>query len=66
MKNIDIWKKQWNQISKVDTSPPTVSNEVLMLPCIVDKIEVQDVANTDIPGAFSQIYYDKGDIHINI
>ena len=35
-----------------------------MLSCMIDAMEGQEVATTDIPGAFLQTNYDKGDIHI--
>ena len=37
-----------------------------MISCIIDMMEVQDVYTSDIPGAFQQTYYGKGDIHINM
>ena len=37
-----------------------------MLSIMVDSMEVQYIATADIPGAFLQNDYDKGDIHIKI
>ena len=33
---------------------------------MIDTMEVREVATTDIPGAFLQTNYDKGDIHIKL
>ena len=33
---------------------------------MIDAIEVREVATADIPGAFLQTDYDKGDIHIKL
>jgi hypothetical protein len=41
-------------MSKEDTSSPTVATEALMLTCVIEAIENQDVATCDIPGAFMQ------------
>ena len=60
------WRKQRNWISKEDTSLPIVSNKCLMISCMIDTMEVQDVANDDIPVALLQTYYNKGDMHINM
>ena len=53
-------------LSKEDTSSPTVSTEGIMLPCMIDATEGREAATSDIPGAFLQIDYDKGDIHIKL
>ena len=45
-------------------SPPTVSTKGLMPLCMIDVMKGQEVATTDIPGAFLQTNDDKGDIHI--
>ena len=34
--------------------------------CMIDGMEGREVATADIPGAFLQNYYDKGDIHIKL
>ena len=47
-------------------SSPTVSTEGLVLLCMIDSMEVCEVATADIPGAFLQTDYDKGDIHIKM
>ena len=59
-------KKQQNRLSKEDTSYPTVSNEVLVLSCMIYSMEGRYVATTNIPGSFIQTYYDKGDTHIKM
>ena len=43
-----------------------MSTEGLMLSCIIDAMEVWDVSTSDIPGAFLQTDYNKGDIRINM
>ena len=47
-------------------SSPTVSNEGLMLSCMIDVMEGQEEATTDIPGAFLHTDYEKVDIHIKL
>ena len=37
-----------------------------MISCIIDMMEVRGVVAAEIPGAYLQFFYDKGDIHINI
>ena len=37
-----------------------------MLLCMIDAMEGREVATADIPGAFLQTNYDKGDIHIKL
>ena len=37
-----------------------------MLSCVIDAMEVRDVENAEIPWAFLQTDYDKGDIHIKM
>ena len=37
-----------------------------MLLCMIDAMEGLEVATADIPGAFLQTDYDKGDIHIKL
>jgi hypothetical protein len=39
---------------KEDASSPTVSNEAVMLMCVIDADENRDVAIVDIPNAFVQ------------
>ena len=43
-----------------------MSNEGLMLLCMVDAMEGQEVSTTDIPVAFLQTNYDKGDINLKL
>ena len=45
---------------------PAISTDVLMLSCVIDAMEVQNVAIADIPVDFLQTDYNKGEIHINI
>ena len=45
-------------------SSPTVSTEGLIILCMIYAIEGREVATADIPGAFLQTDYDKGDINI--
>ena len=59
-------RKQWNWLSKEYTSSPTVSTEGLMLLCMIDAMEGQELATADIPGSFLQTNYDKGDINIKL
>ena len=59
-------RKHQDWISKEDTSSPTVFTEGLILSCMIDVMEAREVATTDIPGAFLQNDYDKGDIHIKL
>ena len=59
-------RKQRDWLSKKDMSSSTVSTEGLMLSCMIDATEGQEVATADIPGAFLQTEYYKGDIHIKL
>ena len=59
-------RKQQDWLSKDYTSSPTVSTEGIMLSCMIDSMEVQEVATANIPGAFLQTDYNKGDIHIKL
>ena len=59
-------KKQRDWISKEDTSSPTVSTEGIMLSFMIDAMEGQEVATTEIPGSFFQTDYAKGYIHIKL
>ena len=43
-----------------------MSTEGLVLPFMIDTMKGREVATTDIPGAFLQTDYDKGDIHIKL
>ena len=60
------WRKQRYWLFKVDMSSPTVSTEGLVLSCMIDVMEGQEVATADIPGAFLQTDYYKGDIHTKL
>ena len=44
--------------SKEEDSSPTVAIESVMLSCVLDALEEQDVATADIPGAFMQANMD--------
>ena len=59
-------RKQRDWLSMEDMSSPTVSTEGLMLSCMIDAIESQEVATADIPEAFLQTDYDKGGIHTKL
>ena len=59
-------RKHQEYISKEDTSSPTVSKEGLMRSYMIDAMEGREIATTDIPGAFLQTNYAKGDIHIKL
>ena len=59
-------RKQRDWLSKEDMSSPTVSNEGLMLSCMIDVMEGREEATTDIPGAFLHTDYEKVDIHIKL
>ena len=37
-----------------------------MLSCMIDATEGRELATAEIPGAFLQTDYDKGDIHIKL
>ena len=41
-------RKQREWMSKEDTTSPTISNEALILSCMIDSIEGRDVATADI------------------
>jgi hypothetical protein len=47
-------RKQRTYTAKEDASSPTVAIESVMLSCLIDAKEHQDVATVDIPGAFMQ------------
>ena len=54
-------RKQRLYASKDNVSSPTVATEALLLTCLIDAMEHQDVATVDIPGAFMQS--DMEEIH---
>ena len=58
--------KQQNWISKDYTSTTTISTERLMISCMIYATEGQYEATADIIGAFLQIDYYKGEIHIKM
>ena len=47
-------------------SSPTVSTDAIIISCMIDAMEGQEVETTDTPGAFLQTDYDKGDINIKL
>ena len=57
-------QSEW--MSKEDTASPTVATLAMILSCMIDAKEGRDVATADIPGAFLQTDYDKGDTHLRI
>ena len=59
-------RKQRDWMTKEHTASPTVANQALTLSCMIDVKEGRDVATADIPGAFLQTKYNKGDTHIRI
>ena len=59
-------RKQRDWLSKEYSSSPIVSTEGITLSCMIDAMEGREVATADIPGAFLQNVYDKGDIHIKL
>jgi hypothetical protein len=59
-------RSQRDFMEKADTLLPTVSTEALILSCMIDAKEDRDVATADIPEAFLQTEYNKGDTHIQI
>jgi len=59
-------RKQLDWMSKEETASPTVANQALTFSCMIDAKEKRDVATADIPGAFLQTEYTKGDTHIRI
>ena len=58
--------KHRDWISKGYTLSPTMSSEGLMISCIIDAMEVREVATANIPGSFLYTEYNKGDIHIKL
>jgi hypothetical protein len=58
-------RKQHEHTTKNETSSPTVATESLMLSCIIDAKERQDVATADIPGAFMQAD-SEGEVHMKM
>jgi hypothetical protein len=47
-------RKQWEYLTKEETSSLTVAIESVMLSCTIDAHEGRDGARADIPGAFMQ------------
>ena len=44
-------RKQWIWLSKEETSFPTISTGGLMMPCVIDAMEVKDLSTVEITGA---------------
>ena len=59
-------RKQRDWISKEDTSSTSVYTEGFMLLCMINVMKCREVATADIPGAFLQDDYGRGDIHIKL
>ena len=47
-------RKQRKYLTKDDTSAPTFATEALFLTCLIDAMDLREVATVDIPGAFMQ------------
>ena len=59
-------RNQRNWVSKEDTSSPNVSNDGLIILYIIDAMEGQDIATSEIPVSFLQTDYDKCDTYIKM
>ena len=57
-------QKMW--MSKDETSSPTASLAGLIMTCVIDAFERQDVATVDIPGAFLQAKQPKEDKDVHV
>ena len=53
-------RKQKSYVTKEESSSPTVSLNALMATCIMDAMEARKVTTIDIPGAFLQALWPKG------
>ena len=53
-------------MSKEEESVPTVSTEGLLLTCLINVMEVRDVASVDIPGAFMQSDMEGPDTYMEL
>ena len=51
--------KQRDFISKEKASSPTVVTEAVLLSCLIDAQDQQDVGTIDIPNAFIQTNFEK-------
>ena len=58
-------RKQHSWLGNKDTSSPTVMTESVMLSCMINVKERQDVATADIPGAFMQTDLEEK-VHIQL
>jgi hypothetical protein len=56
--------KQQDYIVKEDVSSPTVSAEAVMLTCVFDALEDQDITVIDIPNAFVQTVIKDEEHHV--
>jgi hypothetical protein len=56
--------KQQDYITKEDVSSPTVSAEAVMLTCVINALEDQDIAIIDIPNAFVQTVVKDEEHHV--
>ena len=59
-------RKHRDWLSNEDKLSPNVSTESIMLSCIIDATESQELATEKIPGDFLQTEYYKGDIHTKL
>ena len=57
-------RKHRNWLSKEYMTYLTMSTEGLIISCMIDAMEVRDIACSDIPGDFLQTDYNIGDMHI--
>jgi len=57
-------RKQRPHTTKEDAHAPTVALEALILSCIIDAMEMRDIATIDIPGAFMQADMDEEVVHL--
>ena len=57
--------KQQLWMHKKQMSSPTVSNQALMISCVIDAKEEQDAGTTNVPGAFLQTK-SKGEVIIRL
>ena len=52
--------------TKMEASSPTVRQASIMLSCMIDAYERRDVATADIPGAFVQTKWPKGETDVHV
>ena len=59
-------RKQRENLTKDDTSAPTVAMEALLLTCLINTMEHRKVATVDIPGAFMQADMEGETVHMKL